>query len=79
MPPPTEKPRECGAFGLVGTAGLGFDVSGMSGLEGPGGVPKACLDNVATLATATSASGPLLLPGNRSLHGRPSLQMPVEA
>ena len=76
MPPPTEKPRECGAFGLVGTAGLGFDVSG---LEGPGGAPKACLDSVATFATATSASGPLFLPGNRSLHGRPSLQMPVEA
>ena len=76
MPSPTKKLCECGASGLVGTAGLGFDVSG---LEGPGGAPKACLDNVATLATATSASGPLLLPCNRSLHGRPSLQMPVEA
>jgi hypothetical protein len=31
------------------------------------GVSNACLDSVATLATATSAPGPLMLPGNRSL------------
>ena len=41
------------------------------------GVSNECLDSVATLATATSAPVPLLLPGNRSLCGCSQYKNPM--